>query len=83
MAVTAAGSIPFCHKYSINGRQQTVTLGRYGAGVITLAKALERLGKAKKLVSVGKSVAREKTCDKPRIKGAETFDAWVEKWLRG
>lgn len=41
------------------------------------------LGEAKKTVSAGKSPAKEKARDKARIKGAETFDAWAEKWLRG
>lgn len=32
VAVTPAGSISFRHNYSINGRQETVTFGRYGVG---------------------------------------------------
>lgn len=83
VAVTAAGSVSFRYNYSINGRQETITFGRYGVGGITLAEARERLGEAKKLVSAGKSPAKEKARDKARIKGAETFDAWAEKWLRG
>lgn len=33
VAVTPAGSISFRYNYSINGRQETVTFGRYGVGV--------------------------------------------------
>ena len=83
VAVTAAGYISFRYNYSINGRQETITFGRYGVGGITLAEARERLGEAKKMVSAGKSPAKEKARAKARTKGAETFDAWAEKWLRG
>ncbi|MDC7717303.1 tyrosine-type recombinase/integrase [Vogesella sp. DC21W] len=83
VAVTPAGGISFRYNYSINGRQETMTFGRYGLGGITLAEARERLGEAKKMISAGKSPAKEKARDKARVKGAETFGAWAEKWLRG
>lgn len=83
VAVTPAGTISFRYNYSINGRQETVTFGRYGVGGITLAEARERLNEAKKMVASRRSPAREKARDKARIKDAETFGAWAEKWLRG
>ncbi|EOI3457171.1 tyrosine-type recombinase/integrase [Cronobacter turicensis] len=83
VAVTPAGTISFRYNYSINGRQETVTFGRYGVGGITLAEARERLNEAKKMVAGRRSPAREKARDKARIKDAETFGAWAEKWLRG
>lgn len=83
VAVTPAGSISFRYNYAIHGRQETVTFGRYGVGGITLAEARERLGEAKKMVAAGKSPAKEKARDKARVKDAETFGAWAEKWLRG
>lgn len=69
VAVTPVGSISFRYNYSINGRQGTVTFGRYGLGGITLAEACERLGEAKKIIAAGKSPAKEKA----RTKGAETL----------
>ena len=39
VAVTPVGSISFRYTYSINGRQETITVGRYGVGGITLAEA--------------------------------------------
>ncbi len=48
VAITPAGSISFRYNYSIHGRQETITFGRYGVGGITLAEARERLGEAKK-----------------------------------
>ncbi|MDH0624444.1 tyrosine-type recombinase/integrase [Pseudomonas chengduensis] len=83
VAVTPAGTISFRYNYSVNGRQETITFGRYGVGGITLAEARERLGDAKKMVTAGKSPAKEKARDKARVKDAETFGAWAEKWLRG
>jgi len=83
VAVTPAGGISFRYNYSLNGRQETMTFGRYGLGGITLAEARERLGEAKKMIAAGKSPAKEKARDKARVKGAETFCAWAEKWLRG
>lgn len=35
------------------------------------------------MVAGGRSPPREKARDKARINDAETFGAWVEKWLRG
>ena len=61
VAVTPAGSISFRYNYSINGRQETITFGRYGVGGITLAEARELLGDAKKMVAAGKSPAEKET----------------------
>ncbi|HWX02026.1 tyrosine-type recombinase/integrase [Collimonas sp.] len=83
VAVTPAGSISFRYNYSINGRQETLTFGRYGLGGISLAEAREQLGEAKKMIAAGKSPAKEKARDKARVKGVETFGAWADKWLRG
>ncbi len=83
VAVTPAWAISFRYNYSINGRQETITFGRYGVGGITLSEAREQLGEAKKMISAGKWPAKEKARDKARVKGAETFGAWTEKWLRG
>ncbi|EOW9663167.1 tyrosine-type recombinase/integrase [Vibrio parahaemolyticus] len=83
VAVTTAGSISFRYNYSINGRQETITFGRYGVGGITLAEARERLNEAKRMVIDGKSPAKEKARAKARTKDAETFGAWAQKWLRG
>ena len=47
-----------------------------------IAEARELLGDAKKMVAAGKSPAKEKARDKARVKDAETFGAWAEKWLQ-
>ena len=46
-------------------------------------QADEQLADAKKMIANGKSPAKEKARDKARVKDAETFGAWAEKWLRG
>src|SRR5574344_24500 len=83
VAVTPAGTISFRYNYSIHGRQETITFGRYGLGGITLAEAREQLAEAKKMIAAGKSPAKEKARAKARVKDADTFDAWAQKWLRG
>lgn len=35
------------------------------------------------MIAAGKSPAKEKARDKARVKDAETFGAWAEKWLCG
>ncbi len=65
VAVTAAGSISFRYNYDpINGRQEIITFGWYGVGGITLAKARERLGEAKKWLRLVSRLPKRKpvTC---------------------
>ena len=83
VAITPTGTISFRYNYTIHGRQETITFGRYCLGGIGLAEAREQLGEAKKMIAAGKSPAKEKARAKARVKDAETFDAWAQKWLRG
>lgn len=83
VAVTPAGGISFRYNYSLNGRQETVTFGRYGTGGITLLEARDRLSDAKRMIAAGKSPAKDKARTKASMHGAETFGEWAEKWLTG
>lgn len=83
VAVTPGGAISFRYNYSINGRQETVTFGRHGVGGITLAEARDRLHAAKRLIAEGKSPAKDKARAKAKEKGADSFDDWARKWLKG
>jgi hypothetical protein len=65
VAITPAGSISFRYNYSIHGRQETITFGRYGVGGITLAEARERLGEAKKMIAAGNLQPRRRRGTKP------------------
>ena len=60
VAVTPAGSKIFRYDYRVNGRRETLTIGRYGRYGISLAVARERLIDAKKKVDEGISPAKEK-----------------------
>lgn len=83
VAVTPGGSVSFRYNYSINGRQETLTIGRYGPTGLSLAEARERLTEAKKLIADGKSPAREKARAKNKEQAAQTFGAWAQKWISG
>ncbi len=71
VAVTPAGSKIFRYDYRVNGRRETLTIGRYGRYGISLAVARERLIDAKKQVDEGISPAKEKkrAKGKPKQKG--------------
>lgn len=81
VAVLPSGVVSFRYNYRVNGRQETLTIGRYP--VITLAEARARLLEAKKLIEEGKSPARDKARSKNKAAEASTFGIWAEKWLRG
>lgn len=79
--VAPTGGISFRYNYRINGRQETVTLGRYGPGGMTLGEAREALAVARKAVSDGISPARRKEQVLQRHKSQESFSVWAERWL--
>ena len=83
VAVTPAGSVSFRYNYNLNGRYETLTIGKYGVGGITLAEARERLHEAKKMLAAGKSPAHEKARAKDKDKVSQSFDDWATAWLRG
>jgi len=55
VTVSTAGTVTFRYDYRLNGRHETLTIGRYGLGGISLALAREKLLDAKKAVSQGRS----------------------------
>jgi hypothetical protein len=81
VTVLTTGSISFRYNYRINGRQETVVLGSYGVGGLTLLEAREKLGGAKKALADGKSPARQRAREKLAVNGAESFGQWAELWL--
>lgn len=82
ITVLTTGTISFRYNYRINGRQETLVLGRYGTGGITLAEARELLSEAKKGLASGKSPSRQKAREKQKIKEADSFGEWAELWLK-
>ena len=81
VAVSPAGTITFRYDYRLNGRRETLTIGRYGPAGITLASAREALIEAKKDISTGKSPAKEKQRGKKQERAAKTFAEFTVAWL--
>ncbi len=55
VTVSPAGTIAFRYDYRLNGRRETLTIGRYGPAGISLALAREKLIDAKRGISRGPS----------------------------
>jgi integrase len=73
VTVSPTGTVTFRYDYRLNGRRETLTIGRYGPAGISLAMAREKLLDAKKAVAQGKSPALEKQREKRRLTAAKTF----------
>ncbi|MGQ6156058.1 tyrosine-type recombinase/integrase [Serratia sp. IR-2025] len=82
VAVQPSGSISFRYDYRINGRRETLTIGRYGADGITLAEARDELNTAKKMVDAGQSPAAAKRDGIMQIKGAENFSDYTVAYMK-
>ncbi|RWP08343.1 site-specific integrase [Mesorhizobium sp.] len=81
-AVSPTGQIAFRYDYRTNGRRETVTLGRYGEGGLTLAEARDRCLAARKMVAAGKSPAHEKQREKRRLSATASFGDQGKRWFK-
>jgi integrase len=79
--VAPSGAISFRLDYRLNGRRETVYLGRYARDGISLARARELCIDARRAIAEGRSPAIEKQREKRRIKEAKSFGQFGEKWL--
>ena len=79
--VAISGVVTFRLDYRLNGRRETLTLGKYGPAGLSLARAREATIDAKRAVSEGRSPAQEKQRDKRRLKEAKSFGEFGERWL--
>ena len=82
VVVQPSGSVVFRYDYRMNGRRETLTLGRYGAAGLSLARAREMLVDAQRAIQEGRSPAQEKQREKRRIKEAKSFGEFAERWLQ-
>ncbi|MBR0642730.1 tyrosine-type recombinase/integrase [Plastoroseomonas hellenica] len=82
VVVQPSGAVVFRYDYRLNGRRETLTLGRYGPDGLSLARAREKLVDAKRVISEGRSPAQEKQHDKRRLKEAKRFGEFGEKWFQ-
>ncbi len=82
VAVAPSGQITFRYDYRVNGRRETLTIGRYGSSGISLADARERCIAARKAVAAGRSPAQEKQREKRRLADAQNFGAVSKRWFK-
>lgn len=81
--VLPSGTVSFRYDYRLNGRRETLTIGKYGPAGISLAEARELCLAAKKQVAQGQSPAAEKQRAKARESAAKTFGEYAAAWLSG
>jgi integrase len=80
--VSPTGVISFRYDYRLNGRRETLVIGRYSSRGLTLALARERCLEARKAVERGESPVQVRRREKDRAKEARTFCAYAEDWFR-
>jgi integrase len=81
-AVAASGQITFRFDYRINGRRETLSIGRYGPDGISLAEARERCVAARKMVADGRSPAQDKQREKRRLADGQNFGTVGKRWFK-
>lgn len=81
VAVLPSGNVSFRFDYRINGRRETLTIGKYGNDGISLAAAREALSEAKRLLNQGISPAAQKRDSKHKIRDADTFGIFCTKYM--
>lgn len=79
VTVSPKGTITFRLDYRLNGRRETLTIGRYGPRGISLALARERCLDAKRAVADGRSPSLEKQREKRRLAEAKTFQEFTRQ----
>ena len=82
LLVSPTGALTFRFDYRLNGRRETVIIGRYGKTGVSLARAREKLIEAKLMIQDGISPAFERRREKRRIKEAKSFGEFGERWLQ-
>lgn len=80
--VIPSGAKTFRLDYRLNGRRETLSIGRYGPGGLSLAEARDRCLAAKKDVAEGRSPAQEKQRAKRRVALGETFGDVGQRWIK-
>jgi integrase len=81
-AVAPSGQITFRYDYRLNGRRETLTIGRYGTDGISLSEARDRCLAARKAVSEGRSPAQAKQREKRKLAVTQNFGAVSSRWFK-
>lgn len=79
--VATSGAITFRYDYRLNGRRETLTIGKYGPSGLSLARAREKCIDARRAVSEGQSPAQEKQREKRKLQEAKSFGQFGERWF--
>lgn len=79
--VKPSGLIVFRLDYRLNGRRETLTIGRYGPDGISLARAREICVASRRALMEGRSPAQEKQRKKRHLKEVKSFRDFGERWL--
>lgn len=79
--VAPTGGISFRFDYRFNGRRETLILGKYGRGGLSLVQAREKVFEAKRMIAEGVSPAVEKQRAKRRLKEASSFGHVAQNWI--
>ena len=97
VTVSPAGTVSFRYDYRLNGRRETLTIGRYEASresrgndniamldygmVLSLQDARALLDRARRAVEQGESPSRAKAEKRTVANEALTFDGWAQKYF--
>ncbi len=79
--VTKSGTITFRYDYRLNGRRETLVIGKYGPSGLSLAGAREKCIDARRAVAEGHSPAQEKQREKRRLREAKSLGEFGKRWL--
>ncbi len=80
VTVSPVGTVTFRYDYRLNGRRETLTIGRYGPDGLSLARARECCLEARRAVVEGRSPSQEKQRQKRRLAEAKTFGEFTVRW---
>ena len=80
VTISPVGTVTFRYDYRLNGRRETLTIGRYGPDGLSLARARERCLEARRAVAEGRSPSQEKQRHKRRLAEARTFGEFTVRW---
>jgi integrase len=81
VVVALSGHITFRFDYRLNGRRETLTIGRYGADGLSLAAARQMCIAARSAIMQGVSPAQEKQRAKRQLLADGNFGAVSKRWF--
>lgn len=77
--VATSGRITFRLDYRLNGRRESLVIGRYAPDELSLARAREKCLDARRMIVDGVSPAQEK---QRRLREATNFGEFGERWFQ-